>query len=145
MRIICDIDGTITKVGDRLKYLEETPKNWDAFYSACGEDEPNTPIIELLKAVSEYSSIVFITGRRESCRQDTIHWIKTHCPWLHRYRLFMRKNGDFRHDITVKHELAIEALLSPLNTLFVLEDRNSMVEKWRELGFTCLQVAEGDF
>lgn len=28
---------------------------------------------------------------------------------------------------------------------FILEDRNSMVKKWRELGFKCLQVADGDF
>ena len=27
----------------------------------------------------------------------------------------------------------------------ILEDRNSMVKKWRELGYTCLQVAEDDF
>jgi hypothetical protein len=34
----------------------------------------------------------------------------------------------------------------PLDEIaFVLEDRNSMVKKWRELGLTCLQVAEGDF
>ena len=28
---------------------------------------------------------------------------------------------------------------------FILEDRDSMVKKWRDLGLTCLQVAYGDF
>ena len=27
----------------------------------------------------------------------------------------------------------------------VFEDRNSMVKKWREMGLTVAQVAEGDF
>jgi hypothetical protein len=26
-----------------------------------------------------------------------------------------------------------------------LDDRNSVVKLWRDLGLTCLQVAEGDF
>ena len=28
---------------------------------------------------------------------------------------------------------------------FILEDRTSVVQAWRKLGYTCLQVAEGDF
>lgn len=29
--------------------------------------------------------------------------------------------------------------------LCVLDDRNKVVKMWRELGLTCLQMAEGDF
>ena len=29
--------------------------------------------------------------------------------------------------------------------LHLLEDRNSMVKKWRELGLICLQVVDGNF
>lgn len=44
--IICDIDGTITKVSDRLKYItQQSPKDWDKFYMSCDEDEPNWPIL----------------------------------------------------------------------------------------------------
>ena len=28
---------------------------------------------------------------------------------------------------------------------YVLDDRNQVVEMWRSLGLTCLQVADGDF
>ena len=31
------------------------------------------------------------------------------------------------------------------NVKFVLDDRNRVVEMWRSLGLTCLQVADGDF
>lgn len=38
--VICDIDGTISRVGDRLKYLQQNPKDWDSFYNDCFNDEP---------------------------------------------------------------------------------------------------------
>ena len=38
--IIVDTDGTVSKVGDRLKYLQQEKKDWDAFYEHCDEDEP---------------------------------------------------------------------------------------------------------
>ena len=33
--VIVDIDGTISKVGERLKYLLQSPKDWDSFYNDC--------------------------------------------------------------------------------------------------------------
>jgi hypothetical protein len=38
--VIVDIDGTISKVGDRIKYLKQDPKDWESFYKDCFEDEP---------------------------------------------------------------------------------------------------------
>lgn len=38
--VVVDIDGTIAKVGDRLKYLQQEKKDWDSFYEHCDEDEP---------------------------------------------------------------------------------------------------------
>lgn len=58
------------------------------------------------------------------------------------YRLLMRKDNDWRHDTIVK-PLMLDFPVSEV--LFVLEDRNSMVKRWRELGYTCLQVNDGDF
>ena len=76
--VIVDIDGTISKVGDRLKYLQESPKNWDAFYDACFEDEPILEVVDLVKVLSNEYRIVFCTGRRESTRKDTSKWLKSY-------------------------------------------------------------------
>ena len=51
--------------------------------------------------------------------------------------------------IVVKPDL-LEYILTQLqlkkeDVHFILEDRDSMVQKWRELGYTCLQVREGNF
>lgn len=144
--IVVDIDGTIAKVGDRLKYLQQEKKDWDAFYEHCDEDEPIKDIIELLELmqIHEYN-IVFCTGRRESVRKKTEDWLFKNIWCLREYKLQMRKDNDWRHDTEVKPELLINAGITPDNVWFILEDRDSMVAKWRELGYRCLQVADGKF
>jgi predicted secreted acid phosphatase len=143
MVVVFDIDGTLSIVGDRLKYLQETPPNWDAFYGACGEDTVNDAIWEVYAAMEGEHEIYFVTGRRESCRKDTISWmLRNHIECHGDNHLLMRKDGDKRHDTDVKPELVDDF---KHDILMIFEDRASMVDKWRELGYTCLQVAEGNF
>ena len=142
MIAVFDIDGTLSIVGDRLKYLQLSPPDWDAFYNACGTDECNEPIWAVWRAMKEHHRIVFVTGRRESCRDDTLKWMKENMIQCHSNQLKMRKDNDLRHDTEVKPEL-IEGFKEDI--LVIFEDRASMVKKWRELGYTCLQVADGDF
>ena len=145
--VICDIDGTITKVGDRTKYIKTDPKDWDAFYAACGEDKPNQSIIDLLLFLSKNCTIVFFSGRRESCRAKTEKWIEAHFPKSFKYvGLAMRSDGDGRPDVEVKPEF-LDGIpdYDKKRILCFIEDRTCMVKKWRELGYTCLQVADGDY
>jgi hypothetical protein len=147
-RIIVDVDGTISKVGERLKYIQQNPPDWDSFYNDCFEDEPIPEIIQLVQDLfEECNDIIFCSGRRESCREKTMIWLKkyfTH-PLVSQSLLLMRSDGDHRHDMEIKPELLKNAGIE-LNTIsLILEDRDSMVKKWRELGLTCLQVAEGNF
>lgn len=145
--VIVDIDGTISKVDDRLKCLQQDPPNWDEFYQRCGEDEPVDNILKLLDAIELDYIIVLCTGRRGLCRDKTIEWLINHDVSFD--YLIMRKDGDHRHDTEVKPELLDEYMklhnITKDDIAFILEDRTSMVKKWRELGYTCLQVADGDF
>lgn len=139
--IVVDIDGTIAQVGDRLKCLET--KDWDTFYARCSEDTPIKPIIDLVKMLAETYCIIFLSGRRESCRVDTTKWLGEQ-GFFH-YHLLLRGDKDHRHDTVAKPEKLLDYLGSYDDVGYVLEDRDSVVEKWRELGLTCLQVAKGDF
>lgn len=149
--IVCDIDGTLTKVGDRLKCLKQSPKDWDSFYARCGEDKPNQKIINLVEDLNRYprNDVLLLTGRRESCSSATRLWLNTNAPGLYCSPILFRENDDRRHDTEVKPELLSTYLwghsLEQDAVDFILEDRTSMVKKWRELGYTCLQVADGDF
>ena len=142
--IIVDIDGTISKVGDRLKYLKQEPTDWDSFYDACFEDKPITNVIGMLHNLSDTYNLVFCTGRRESVRTQTVKWLVKYGFYISD-NLLMRPNNDYRHDTIVKPEQLEKARIELKNIAFVLEDRNSMVKKWRDLGLTCMQVADGDF
>lgn len=143
--IIVDIDGTISKIGERLKYLQQEPKDWDSFYNDCFEDEPITETCLLIETLSFAYDIVFCTGRREMCREKTVKWLNKYMSDVdaNEYLLLMRPDNDHRHDTEVKPELIKN--INPNSIKFIFEDRNSMVKKWRELGFTCFQVADGDF
>lgn len=150
--VIVDIDGTVADCGDRArKYLETDPKDWDKFYDSCAEDKPIKGVIDVVGFLNAYNAIVFVSGRRESCREDTEKWILKNMPFFHSasdFKMYLRGNDDHRHDTEVKPELLeklFEEGVDRSRILCILEDRNSMVKKWRELGYTCLQVAEGDF
>lgn len=142
--IIVDIDGTLTKVGARVSCLEKSPPDWDEFYKRCGEDEPVREIIRMVNTLCQYYRVVICTGRRESCRSATEQWF-TENGFIEFGQMIMRSNGDFRHDTILKPELLERNGIDLKEIAFVIEDRNSMVKKWREMGLVCLQVAEGDF
>ena len=151
---VIDIDGTVSKVGDRLKYLQQDKKDWDAFYAACEEDEPIEHMCKTVASLMQTHTVVFCTGRRDSVKEATTRWIYKNI--IAKYAvdntelfLAMRPDGDHRHDTEVKPEMLgralarIKARTSDID--FILEDRNSMVDEWRKLGFVCIQVAAGDF
>ena len=145
--VIVDIDGTISKVGKRIKYLQCEPKDWDSFYNDCFQDEPIKEICDLVKNLSKEYYIVFCTGRRECVRTKTEFWIRKNLGdyFVDQFPILMRPNGDKRHDTILKPEMISRYGIRPNMVSFVLEDRDLMVAKWRELGLICLQVAEGDF
>ena len=146
--VIVDIDGTLSKVGERVRYLQQSPPDWDSFYDDCFEDEPFEDVCELVSRLNRCDAyeLIFCTGRRESCREKTEKWLYRYLEErVPREKLLMRADGDIRPDIVVKPELVAEAGIKPEEIAFVLEDRNCVVEMWRKMGVRCLQVAEGDF
>jgi hypothetical protein len=57
----------------------------------------------------------------------------------------MRKQGDFRRDSIVKKEIYDNDIKGKFDVEFVLDDRQQVVDMWREIGLKCLQVAPGNF
>jgi hypothetical protein len=142
--IICDIDGTIAEKGDRDIY--DTTK--------VGLDIPKKEIIDIVRRMSgSVEQIIFFSGRKEAARKDTINWIQKYiwscddekCETCQNQLLFMRKDDDNRDDAIVKKELFDAHIRGKFQVDFILDDRNRVVRMWRDIGLTCLQVAEGDF
>ena len=150
--IICDIDGTVANLEHRRHLVTNGNHDWDKFFYECAKDTPIVEIIEILRAVVRGKSyeprVIFVSGRSDVVRGMTELWLEKHAGQL----LFdpnttgdlrMRKAGDTRPDDIVKAELTKD--LEPEDVWFVLDDRDRVVKMWRERGFRCLQVAEGDF
>lgn len=57
----------------------------------------------------------------------------------------MRPEGNNEKDSIIKRRMFDEYIRGKYYVDFVLDDRNQVVEMWRNMGLTCLQVAEGDF
>jgi len=143
---VFDMDGTLSIVGDRLECLQRDPKDWDEFYNRCDEDRPNWPICALLYYIASDTSatvkVWILSGRRESCREKTLAWLRRNNMPVDTAHLIMRPDGDFRHDTIVKPEMLADLSINPY---MVFEDRSSMVEYWRSKGVCCVQVANGNF
>ena len=131
--VIVDIDGTVALMHNR------TPFEWQK----VDKDLPNYSIIELVQNFGKYFQIVFVSGRKEECREKTLKWLKKY--GMETDYLFMRANNDNRPDTELKKEILETSLKENFNIKYVLDDRNQVVKMWRDSGFTCLQVAEGDF
>ena len=145
--VVVDIDGTLANCEHRRHYVQTQPKDWDTFFALAPLDSPIVPIVELVSSIRHRYRIVFCTGRGFAYVRPTLEWLVRHlglecaAPGA----LLMRSAGDRRDDPVVKPELLAAAGLTVDNVAFILEDRSRIVHRWRELGFTCLQVAEGDF
>ena len=134
--IIVDIDGTVALKGTRDPYDE----------SRVSEDQPNPPVVDLVwDQYRDGYEILFCSGRSDNCRKETLDWLRETFDLPSDPKLFMRKAGDTRKDSIVKYELFNENIRDNYRVKYVLDDRNQVVEMWRALGLTCLQVAPGDF
>ena len=132
--VLVDIDGTVAKMVNRGPY------DW----AKVGDDEPKHEIIELVEDLMMVYEIVFMSGRDGSCYEATNKWLQDNIKQCH-YQLFMRAEGDSRKDSIVKQELYEEHIKGKYNVHLVLDDRDQVVRLWRDLGMTCLQVADGNF
>jgi len=132
--IICDLDGTLALLNGRNPY--------DA--ARCEEDLVNEPVADILKTyfLNGYT-ILLSSGRSDLHRHQTERWLEKHS--IQYNALYMRVEGDSRKDAIVKREIYEQHMQGRYTIKFVLDDRNQVVELWRSLGLTVLQVADGDF
>lgn len=135
--IICDIDGTLAHANGRDIY--------DA--SKAGDDELDEVIADIVKrhyALGDY--VIFCSGRESRHRGVTFTWLEKHGLLVpNRYQLLMRAEDDTREDGIVKTELYRNFIEGKYNVRYVLDDRDRVVDAWRDLGLKCLQVNFGDF
>lgn len=129
--ILVDIDGTLAKMDGR------SPFDW----SKVKEDKVNEPIKRI---VSLYDGkVIIFSGRDGSCKKETIEWLDEN--GIKYDAVHMRSPNDNRKDSIIKREMFEQHIRNKYHIEFVLDDRDQVVDMWRDMGLTCLQVDYGDF
>lgn len=131
--IMFDLDGTLALFGDNNPYDREF------IY-----DELNYPVYDALRMYqAQGKKIIICSGRNGKFFETTDAWLGKHGikPDL----FLMRKENDSRKDVLVKQEMFLNHILPNYYVNAVYDDRDQVVELWRDIGLTCFQVAEGKF
>ncbi|MGH1383790.1 AAA family ATPase [Kordia sp.] len=133
--IICDLDGTLSLINNRSPFEG----------NKCEHDLPNIPIVNLVKNYKDLGfKILLLSGRSAAHQPETERWLEKH--EVDYDALWMRKVKDNRKDSIIKEELFTENIENKYYIEFVLDDRNQVVDLWRQkLQIPCLQVFYGNF
>ena len=146
--IIFDVDGTIADVEHR-RHLVNGDKgfkaDWTAFREATVDDTPVQWVCDIAKRhIAQGDEVAFFSARNESEREITEKQISEWIGDGHN-GVFLRPNGDYRPDEVFKSELADRFEKIGGHIDLVYDDRNKVVDMWRQRGTTVVQVADGDF
>lgn len=100
---VFDLDNTLADTAHRQRFLERKPRDWDAFFAAAPDDPPIREGIALVLESAKECEIVYLTGRPERCRRDTLAWLAA--QGLPDGRVHMRRNDDRRPARRTKLEI----------------------------------------
>lgn len=133
--VIFDIDGTLAHCNGKRGFFE---------WNKVGLDDVDHRVRNALLNYQQCRyNIIIMSGRDGICREETEEWLKEN--YITYDCLFMRQVNDMRKDSVIKEELYREHVEPFYNVEVIFDDRNCVVNRWREMGLKCFQVAEGDF
>lgn len=144
MDVIFDVDGTLMDIEHRRHFVVQRPKDFDAFREATSQDTAKEDIFAVAKALKAAGHrIIISSGRNKSQRAVTLKQLMG--AGLVFDALYMRSDKDFRPDDEVKSQMLDKMIKDGFNPTMAFDDRQRVVDMWRDRGLTVAQVAPGDF
>jgi hypothetical protein len=142
--IMVDIDGTLANLDHRLHYVKDGRKDWGSFFRTVGQDGLYEDVADLVREQADRYDIILCSGRTEDqTKRATEDWLMRHnIPYT---TLKMRPAGNYKQDSITKAMLYRYEIKPYFDIKYVLDDRDQVVLKWRELGLSCFQVRPGSF
>jgi hypothetical protein len=134
---VFDIDGVLADVRHRLHHVEGRPKDWDAFFAAAADDPPLAEGVALAQESAKDCDVVYVTGRPERCRADTLDWFRRH--GLPDGRLSMRRDDDRRPARLAKPQL-LRSLARDRVVAVVVDDDAQVCAAYRKAGWRVLEA-----
>ena len=142
---VFDIDGVLADARHRTHHLVPSlnkkgkmSKNWGAFFREAVNDEPLKEGFQMLTELSVDHDIVYLTGRPEQCRADTLTWLKE--QGLDVTELFMRPKGNFGRSADTKAQLMLDLAAGGRTIAVIIDDDVTVVDAHRANGFNVIHA-----
>ena len=129
---VIDIDGVLADVRHRLVYVTNHPKDWGAFFAAAPDDPLLPEGLAVAKELAREHEVVYLSGRPERCRQDTLDWFARYD--LPAGELLLRRSGDFRPARVIKVE-TLDLLSQRAHVDVLVDDDDLVCAAAREAGY----------
>ena len=135
---ITDIDHTLARSERRIHLKGD----WDRFHADAINDEPIADTIALIRSLKKAGwRIVVFTGRPEKWRHVTMGWLVTNNVPVD--VLMMRPNDNYDTSPKVKIDALKRLNQKNRSNILLMDDRADVIEAFREVGITTLQVSVG--
>ncbi|SBT90221.1 HAD superfamily, subfamily IIIB (Acid phosphatase) [Streptomyces sp. DI166] len=134
---VFDLDNTLADTGHRQHFLESKPRDWDGFFAAASADPPIPEGIALALAQAEECEVVYLTGRPERCRTDTLEWLAA--QGLPEGRVYMRRDTDRRPARRTKLEI-LRRLARTRDIRVLVDDDELVCEDAERAGFAVVRA-----
>ena len=148
--VIFDLDGTLALIDKRraISTKDNGKMDWDIFFNPdnIDLDIPNTPVVKMAQMLdSQGFNIVIFSGRSNRTRRATFAWLKDNdIPFDDLRMRPTSKNWHFMKDDKLK-QIWLDTVVDKDDVFAVFDDRQQVVDMWRQNGLTCFQVADGNF
>jgi hypothetical protein len=134
---VFDLDNTLADTAHRQRFLERKPRDWNGFFAAAPQDPPLAEGVALARESARECEVLYLTGRPERCRRDTVDWLAAH--GLPEGRIRMRRDNDRRPARRTKLEILRD--LARTREIRVLVDDDELVCADAErAGFTVVRA-----
>ncbi|AEY93156.1 hypothetical protein AQJ11_10010 [Streptomyces corchorusii] len=134
---VFDLDNTLADTAHRQHFLESRPRDWDAFFAAAPQDPPIAEGVALAVESARACEVVYLTGRPERCRRDTLEWLAAH--GLPEGRVHMRRDADRRPARFTKLEI-LRRLARDREVRVVVDDDELVCDDAERAGFTVVRA-----
>jgi hypothetical protein len=169
--VIFDLDGTLAIIDKRRVLAGKTKDgvptkkmDWDVFFDADNVlklDDPNPPVIKLAQMFkADGFKVVIFSGRNDRSFHTTKQWLKKfNVP----FDLLVMRPDKFKADSwpiadgnpatpdmrfmpdDILKKKMLDTFVDINDVFVVVDDRQKVVDMWRDLGLNTWQVAPGDF
>ena len=146
--VIFDLDGTLADITARrtISTKDNGKMDWGVFQNPknIDLDVPNQKVVDMLQMIdnTDRYQIWILSGRSDVTQDVTIDWLSNN--GINYDHLIMRPQ---KHLYMADNDLKQMWLddIGVDNVAMVFDDRQQVVDMWRDNGLTVFQVDKGDF